>query len=460
MEKDMESQFRILLVDDDKSIRRSLQVALQNSGFEVHLAQDAQQALQALHAKNFDIAVVDVVLGEISGIDLLSRVRQQFPELPVIFMSGAASLTEVAKLMKLGASDFLEKPFAPEKLLLTIDRSLEYARLQNQVKYLQSLDVSGADQIYGESKPIRQVRELISRVAKTNAHVLVRGESGTGKELVAKQIHLQSLRSKEPFIKINCSAIPESLVESELFGHTKGAFTGAVENKKGYFELAHRGTLFLDEIGDMSLSAQAKILRALQSGEIQAVGADQVRKVDVRIIAATHKDLNLAVQNGQFREDLFFRINVIPVYLPPLRERAEDIALLAQKMIDDIALQNSYSKRTFSAEALQEISRFPWPGNIRELRNFLERLLILGGGLIQPADLEMSILGSQDRGAQIQSSGASLKDFKDIQERKYILDTLKSVSGNISKAAEILDIERTYLHRRIGQFNIEKREYL
>jgi DNA-binding NtrC family response regulator len=456
----MENQFRILLVDDDKSVRRSLQVALEQSGYEVHLAQDAQQALQSLQTKSFDVAVIDVVLGDLSGIDLFSRIRLQLPEMPVIFMSGAASLTEVAKLMKLGASDFLEKPFTPEKLSLTIERSLDYARLQNRVRYLQSLDVSGADQIYGESKAIRQIRELISRVARTGAHVLVRGESGTGKELVAKQIHLQSLRSKESFIKINCSAIPESLLESELFGHVKGAFTGAVESKKGYFELAHKGTLFLDEIGDMSLSAQTKILRAIQSGEIQPVGADQIRKVDVRIIAATHKDLQKAVQDGQFREDLFFRINVIPIYIPPLRERAEDIGLLAQKMIDDIAVQGNHSKRSFSAEALHEMSRFSWPGNIRELRNFLERLLILGGGVIQSEDLEMSMFGFQERKPFVSPKGGTLKELRDLSERKYILEALKKTGGNISRAAEALDIERTYLHRRMGQFSIEKREFL
>ncbi|HEY8272790.1 MAG TPA: sigma-54 dependent transcriptional regulator [Pseudobdellovibrionaceae bacterium] len=454
----MDNYCRILLIDDDKNIRRSLQVALQNKGFEVHLAQDAQQAFQTLQKESFDILVVDVVLGEFSGVDFFSRIRQQYPETPVIFMSGEATLTEVAKLMRLGAADFLEKPFTEERLILSIERSLEFSRLQNRIQYLEKGQTPKEDEIYGDSNPIREVRELISRVARSNAHILVTGESGTGKELIAKQIHLQSKRSNEAFIKINCSAIPETLIESELFGHERGSFTGATQSKKGYFELANKGTLFLDEIGDMSLAAQAKILRAIQSGEIQAVGSISVRKVDIRLIAATHKDLKKAVQTGEFREDLYFRINVVPIHLCPLRERSEDIPLLAEKLIRDIALENSYIERTFSADALELISRWSWPGNIRELRNFLERLLIMGGaGLILPEDLTMPFFFKE---TQESLHPVSLKEFRDSAEREYIVGVLKKVGGNISKTAELLEIERTYLHRRLGHFKIEKREYL
>jgi len=461
----MDNMGRILLIDDDKNIRRSLQIALQNRGFEVHLAQDASQAFLALQKETFDILVIDVVLGEFSGVDFFSRFRQQHPGIPVIFMSGEATLTEVAKLMRLGASDFLEKPFHEEKLILSIERSFEFTRLQQRVQYLETEKGIQGDQILGESPHIREIRQQISKVAKTQAHVLVTGESGTGKELVAKQVHLQSKRAQEPFIKINCSAIPENLLESELFGHEKGSFTGAIQAKKGYFELAHRGTLFLDEIGDMSLSAQAKILRAIQSGEIQAVGSANIRKVDVRLVAATHKDLKKAVESGEFREDLYFRINVVPIHLCPLRERREDIRLLAQKLILDIADEGGYAQRVFSVEALEVLSQWSWPGNIRELRNFLERLLIMGGALILPEDLTMNpsltpASLSKSSTESFTSKNSSLKIFRDEVERGYIVKTLKEVRGNISKAAELLEIERTYLHRRLGHFKIEKKEYL
>jgi len=461
----LDNPCRVLLVDDDKNIRRSLQLGLQNKGFDVHAAQDGAQAIQFLQENIYDVMVTDVVLGDFSGVDLFARVRQQYTEMPVLFMSGAASLTEVAKLMRLGAADFLEKPFSEERLILSIERSFKFSQLQNRIRYLEKNHGHHGEQLLGESRHMQEVRSLITRVASSNAHVLVTGESGTGKELVARQIHLQSKRSQEAFIRINCSAIPENLIESELFGHEKGSFTGATQNQRGYFELAHQGTLFLDEIGEMSLAAQAKILRAIQSGEIQAVGAKQVRKVDVRLIAATHKDLKKAVSNGEFREDLYFRINVIPIHLQPLRERKEDIALIAQELIRGIAQENGYDERKFSAEAFEALAHGAWPGNIRELRNFLERLLILGGGPILAEDVlsplftgESATAPSSD--AATTSSKSSLKDFRDRSEREYILTTLKGVGGNISKAALDLEIERTYLHRRLVYFKIEKREYL
>lgn len=463
----MTSKCKVLLVDDDKNIRRSLQVALQNHDFDVHLAQDGQQALQVMQVSSFDVIVVDVVLGDFSGIDLFSRIRQKFLDIPVIFMSGMASLTEVAKLMKLGAADFLEKPFSPDRLILSIQKSFEFSRLQERVRYLEGIDgQNDSDQIYGESVQIRRVRELIGRVSSSNAAVLITGESGTGKELVAKQIHSQSKRSHEAFIKINCSAIPESLLESELFGHEKGAFTGAIRKKKGYFELANHGTIFLDEIGDMSLGAQAKILRVLQNGDIQAVGAEQSRQVDVRIIAATHKDMALAVKDGTFREDLYFRLNVVPIYLPPLRERAIDIPFLAQKIIQDIAVQSNYERRHFESDALDALSRLPWPGNIRELRNFIERLLIIGGGPIHAEELESPLFANKPNELSIdtllksEGSASSLKKFRDSAERYFIVHILRSFGGNISRAAAHLEIERTYLHRRLAYFGIEKKEYL
>lgn len=460
----MDNPCRILLIDDDKNIRRSLQLSLQNQGFDVHVAQDGPQALQLMQEHSYDILVSDVVLGDFSGVDLFSHLRQQHWDVPVIFMSGAATLTEVARLMRLGAADFLEKPFSEERLVLSIERCFKFAQLQSRIRYLEKTQDPEGELIIGQSRHIQEVKEMIARVAGAKAPVLITGESGTGKELVARQIHTQSKRAQEPFIRINCSAIPENLVESELFGHEKGAFTGATQKQRGYFELAHMGTLFLDEIGEMSLGAQAKILRALQSGEIQAVGAKQFRKVDVRVIAATHKDLKQAVSRAEFREDLYFRLNVIPIHLKPLRERREDISLLAQKLISDIARDNSYQKREFTSEALDILTQWTWPGNIRELRNFLERLLILGGGPVIVEDVLNPLYSSPElevsnTGFNGVSSSTSLKSFRDSQEREYIVKILKSVNGNISKAAEILEIERTYLHRRIGYFKIEKREY-
>ncbi|MBL7669768.1 MAG: sigma-54-dependent Fis family transcriptional regulator [Bdellovibrionaceae bacterium] len=449
----------VYLVDDDKSIRRSLQVALQTAGYDVHLFHDPIMAFNATRERVPDIFLLDVKLGDISGLELYRKLLADGVDSPVVFMSAHASTSEAVEAVKLGAFDFLEKPFTPEKLMITLGRCLELRSVKAEINTLKA-QVEGVA-FLGQSKLFQDLQSDIRKVAGTNSSVLVIGESGTGKELIAKEIHQQSRVAKGPFVKVNCSAIPESLIESELFGYQKGAFTGADKNKKGYFELADGGTLFLDEIGDMSLAAQAKVLRAIQNSEIQKLGSEIIAHVEVRVIAATNVDLKDAVHKKLFREDLYYRINVFPIAAPPLRERKSDIPVLANHFLREYVRVNSFQTKFLGTSAVEALCAFDWPGNIRELKNVVERMAILGGQTLDDRHVPKSASGKQikdDRNNFVGFS-PSLKDYRNEVERAYIVQVLKQTEGNISEAASILKVERTYLHKRLIQFEIKKREY-
>lgn len=453
---------RILILDDDKNFKLGLKESLEYENIDVSLADSILTANKQILTTKFDVYIFDISLGEISGVEYYSSLKTKGDNTPVIFMSSGASLSEVASGMRMGAFDFLEKPFSIEKMVSAIRLAFELQELKDQVSFYSSKDVDKNLAILGESTKFKQVMSLISKVAPTTSPVLITGQSGTGKELIAKKIHFESKRSAKPFIKVNCSALPENLIESELFGYEKGAFTGAISSKKGYFELANNGTIFLDEIGDMSLQAQVKVLRALQDKEIQKLGSEKIIKVDFRLIAATNKNLLQGVKEGWFREDLYYRINVYPVESIPLKERSEDIPLLANYFLKTFTDENGMPQKFIDAKVYEKLKTHNWPGNIRELKNMVERLAIVGRQTITLEDL-LPILGGNDStliGKSKDLSSMSLKDFKDKAEREFIVQVLKKYQGSVSEAAEQLQIERTYLHKKINQFEIEKREYL
>lgn len=448
------SQKLIYVVDDDKNVRKSLQIALQNEGFAVKVFADAFTVLTEIKTLEPAVLVSDIYMGEITGIELYQRIIAEGYEIPVIFISGQARISDAVKGVQMGAYDFLEKPFVPEKLIVTIEKCLQLQTIKKEIETLKSQAVS--EEFKGKSKVFSDLQLAIKKVAPTNASVLITGESGTGKELIAKEIHTQSRVSKGPFIKVNCSSIPENLIESELFGYCKGAFTGADRNKKGYFELADGGTLFLDEIGEMSLAAQAKVLRATQNLEIQKVGSEHVIPVNVRIISATNRDLTAEVAQGRFREDLYYRLNVFPLSSPPLRERVSDIPLLAEYFLSDYLRINRLPQKFISPEVMKKLMDYSWPGNIRELKNSIERMAILGGQVLD--ENLLSFLVEKPKVNLLQDE-QSLKNFRNRTERDYILNVLKSADGNISDAAGVLQIERTHLHKKISDYKILKKEY-
>src|SRR5688500_16076517 len=371
----------VLIIDDEPNIRRMVGALLTAEGYEVRDAPDGAQGLASAAEIEPDIVLLDLMMpGELDGMAVLARLRERFPELPVVMMSGRAGLSDAVKATKLGASTFLEKPLTPEGVLLALGSAIELRRARQEARALRE-DLGLTDEMVGDSPGIKRVREMIARIAPTDARVLITGESGTGKELVAAAIHAASPRRDRAFVRVNCAAIPRDLVESEMFGHEKGAFTGATERRIGRFELAHTGTLLLDEVGDLGPEAQAKLLRAIEAREIERVGGGQPIKVDARIIAATNKDLSRAVSDGKFREDLFFRLNVIPLAVPPLRERPSDIAALVRHFSAMHLAKTGQAPPRWTADALAALERHRWPGNVRELANIVERLAILHPGL-------------------------------------------------------------------------------
>jgi len=445
----------VLVVDDEKNIRAAVQLALAPEGLHVIAAHDAPAALRALREHVVDVVILDIRLGDdVDGLTLFRKIQAD-AAIPTIFISGHASLTQAAQAVRIGAFDFIEKPFSSEKLATVVRRCLEHVSLQERLRRIESLSAT-TQQIIGESAAIRRVIAEVLRVAKTHATVLITGESGTGKELVASAIHVSSERAAAPFIKVNCSAIPDTLLESELFGHERGAFTGAAGAKRGLFEAAHRGTIFLDEIADLSTAAQAKILRVLQSGELQKLGSDTTLHVDVRVVSGTHKDLRQLVSDGRFREDLFYRLNVVPIRVPSLRERAEDIPLLARFFNAQLCAKNNIREKIIDDEVLAELQLYRWPGNVRELQNAIERMVIMSGERITLLDLPEEIAAA-DPPAGALSAPASLKKFRDEVERNHILKVLQKNSGNVSQTALELGIRRTYLHRRMSQLGIDKK---
>jgi two-component system, NtrC family, nitrogen regulation response regulator NtrX len=450
----MTGQPVVLVLDDEKNIRTAIEMALSQEGMHVIAAHDVAAALRLLHERIVDVMIVDIRLGEVSGLEFFRRAQADGIAPPVIFISGHATLTEAAQAVKMGGFDFLEKPFNADKLAVSVRRCLEMSTLRERLRLAEG--AQGAE-IVGDSNVIRRLVQDAVKVARTSANVLITGESGSGKELVANCIHANSDRAQQPFVKVNCSAIPESLIESELFGHERGAFTGAVAARKGLFEVAHRGVLFLDEIADLAASAQAKILRALQSGEIQRVGAERPTLVDVRVLSGTHKDLKSAVAEGRFREDLFYRLNVVPLRVPALRERLEDLPLLVKTLMRHLCERNNLREKPIDEEVFDELRRYAWPGNVRELQNVLERLLIMSSERITTLDLPEEILCAAPRDTPAVSA---LKEFRDRAEREHIIATLRRHNGNVSQAAIELGVGRTYLHKRLAVLQISKKDFL
>jgi two-component system, NtrC family, nitrogen regulation response regulator NtrX len=445
----------VLVLDDEKNIRKSLEMVLEQEGMQVITAHDAAAALRTLHEQIVDLLIVDIQLGEIDGLTFFKKVQADGLDVPTVFISGHATLTEAAQAVKIGGFDFLEKPFSAEKLLVTVTRCLEMSAIRGRLRLAQAND--GPKDIIGQSRAIRQVLTDTLKVAATQASVLICGETGTGKELIATTIHAHSDRASGPMVKVNCSAIPDGLVESELFGYEKGAFTGAAVAKRGLFEVAHRGTLFLDEVADLSLAAQAKILRVLQAGEIQKIGAERAITVDVRVLSGTHKDLKQCVEQGRFREDLYYRLKVVPVTVPSLRERAEDIPLLVTFFARRICEKNNIREKIIEDGVMWELQHYRWPGNVRELQNVVERMLIMSGTAVTLADLPAEVLMDD---ASIGRAGPSaLKEFRDNAERDFIIAALRKNHGNVSQSALELGVGRTYLHRRLAVLKIAKKDF-
>jgi two-component system, NtrC family, nitrogen regulation response regulator NtrX len=445
----------VLVLDDEKNIRQSIELALSQEGLHVIAAHDIAAALRLLHERVVDVMIVDIRLGDMSGLEFFRRARADGVTAPAIFISGHATLSEAAQTVKLGGFDFLEKPFSAEKIAVTVQRCLEMSSLRARLALAEAAQDA---EVIGDSSVMRRLMQDAMKVARTNANVLITGESGSGKELLANYIHANSERSLQPFVKVNCSAIPENLIESELFGHERGAFTGAVAARKGLFEVAHRGVIFLDEIADLSASAQAKILRVLQNGEIQRVGAERSSVVDVRVLSGTHKDLKQAVAEGRFREDLFYRLNVVPLRVPALRERLEDLPLLVSVLMRRLGERNNLREKPIDDEVFEELRRYGWPGNVRELQNVLERLLVMSGERITTLDLPEDILGGNPGSEAARVS--PLKEYRDRAEREHIIATLRRLQGNVSQAALELGVGRTYLHKRLSVLQIAKKDYL
>jgi two-component system nitrogen regulation response regulator NtrX len=443
---------RILIVDDEASIRRSLAGILSDEGFTPAEAAEGEAALAELRGeKPPDLVLLDIAMPGRDGVEILEEMQRTWPSLPVVMMSGHGTIETAVRATQLGAFDFLEKPLSVEKLLLTIRHALERAHLEHENRRLRAEAVR-AHEILGESAVIQKLKEQIRVAAPTNGWVLITGENGTGKELVAKQVHVQSKRADQPFVEVNCAAIPEELIESELFGHEKGSFTGAIVQKRGKFELADKGTIFLDEIADMSLRTQAKILRILQEHKFERVGGTETIEVDVRVIAATNKSLEKAIQAGSFREDLFYRLNVIPFHVPPLRERREDVPILARAFAEEFCAESGMGAKTITPRAMTALQNHPWPGNVRELRNLIERLVLLTPGpKIRPEDLPEEIR-SGVRGPELEA--ATLEDARRAFERDFLRERLREHGWNISRTAEAIGIARESLSRKMRQFGI------
>jgi two-component system, NtrC family, nitrogen regulation response regulator NtrX len=453
----------ILVVDDESGVRQSLGGILGDEGYLVDAVESGEACLQALESRRYDLLLLDVWLPKMDGLETLERVKAADPELPVVVISGHGSIETAVRAVRMGARDFVEKPLSLEKTLLVVRNALRQQRLEAENRALKQ-QVEHRWVMVGESAGIRGLRAQIAQAAPSNGRVLIFGENGTGKELVARSIHHQSLRAAGPFVEVNCAAIPEELIESELFGHAKGAFTGALAARKGKFELADTGTLFLDEIGDMSLKTQAKVLRVLQEQKVEPVGGSASVTVDVRVIAATNKRLDEEIRRGTFREDLFFRLNVIPFEVPPLRERREDIPLLARHFITELSAEYGKRPKELTKEALEMLAAQPWPGNVRELRNIIERLVIMTPGeRIDPQHLPAPLLAPAAAPpppaaaapvAEAPGEFRSLSDARDDFEKRYISKKYQECGGNMSRTAESLQVERSNLYRKMKGFGL------
>jgi two-component system, NtrC family, nitrogen regulation response regulator NtrX len=443
----------VLIVDDEAGVRSALSGVLRDEGYVVEAVESGEACLDRVVRAPYDVIVLDIWLPGMDGLATLARLRERRVDAPVVMISGHGNIESAVKAIKLGAYDFVEKPLSLEKTVLVIGNAVRQSRLEAENRALRA-HVDRRLTMVGESYVMVQLREQVAMAAPTNGRVLIYGENGTGKELVARTVHALSRRRGGPFVEVNCAAIPEELIESELFGHVRGAFTGAMLDRRGKFELADGGTLFLDEIGDMSLKTQAKVLRALQEQVVEPVGGAASVRVDVRVLAATNKDLPTEIRASRFREDLYFRLNVIPVFVPPLRDRVDDIPRLAEHFMSELAREYGRRRKTFDPMAMSVLQRYRWPGNVREMRNVLERLMIMvPGDTIAPADLSFLEGGP---GIDIAPGEVSmpLHDARDAFERDYILKALASQHGNISRTADVLGVERSNLYRKMRGFGI------
>jgi two-component system, NtrC family, nitrogen regulation response regulator NtrX len=444
----------ILVVDDDKEIRSWLKTTLEYSRYEVHSVENGPAALAQIENITPDLVLLDIKMPGMDGLVVLQKIKEKHLDLPVVMISGHGTIETAVEATKHGAYDFLQKPLDLGKLMIVVRNALEQKSLLAEVRQMKE-KVEGKDAILGESPKIKEVLAAIERVAPTDSSVLITGENGSGKELVAKAIHRLSKRSKGSLVEVNCAAIPNELIESELFGHEKGSFTGATVQRIGKFELADGGTIFLDEVGDMSLNAQAKVLRALEERKIERVGGARQIAVDVRVIAATNKNLVDAIKQHAFREDLYHRLNVIPIHVPPLRERREDIPLLAVAFAEDICQRNGMALKTFSSEALHKLQLLEWSGNVRELRNIVERLLIMTPRNVIEADaIGSGVPGRISEKDDMVNAGGTFQEFKDRAEAAFIRNQLELHGWNISRTAEALDIQRSHLYNKMKKFGL------
>ncbi|MFH2012153.1 MAG: sigma-54 dependent transcriptional regulator [Pseudomonadota bacterium] len=446
----------ILIVDDEESIRRSLSGILKDEGFNVSLASNGIEAIQKIDKEKPDLALIDIWMPGLDGIGVLKQIKTMSPKMVVIMISGHGNIETAVMATKLGAYDFIEKPLSLEKVVLTVNHALNFQQLEAENEILREKIHKGYE-IIGNSEAITKLKQQITIAAPTNGWILISGENGTGKELVARSVHRKSLRADNPFVEVNCAAIPEELIESELFGHEKGAFTGASSQKKGKFDIANEGSIFLDEIADMSLKTQAKILRILQEQTFERVGGTKSISIDVRVIAATNKDLKKEIDAGTFREDLYYRLNVIPLEVPSLRERREDIPLLVSQFLKEFCTENGKEPKEISKEALDILIGYGWPGNVRELKNVVERLVIMTPGTtIVTEDIPASITEELKTGGKdFLFQHNSLKVARDEFEKLFIKEKLKSFGDNVSETANAIGIERTHLHRKIKSLGIE-----
>jgi len=446
----------ILVVDDEAGVRESLKMILEYEGYSVQFAENGEQAIQAVTNTEFEAVLLDVKMAGMDGLETLQHIHEKNAELPVIMISGHGTIETAVEATKLGAFDFLPKPLDRDKVLVTVRNALQQGRLFTEFRRLKE-SVEGKYQILGNSEAINGVLSLIDRVGPTDARVLITGENGTGKELVARAVHRRSKRADKPFVEVNCAAIPSELIESELFGHEKGSFTGATAQRIGKFEQADSGTLFLDEIGDMSLQAQAKVLRTLEDGKVQHVGGNKLIPVNVRVIAATNKKLEEEIKKGNFRDDLYHRLKVFPIHVPPLRDRVDDVPLLAQAFVEEVCNRYGTAVKSIGPELSEKLRQLSWPGNVRELKNSVERLVILSrGNILDPEGLDLTSPVTEDGSNVILNRPETFQQFKERMEAVFIKAQLERHKWNISKTAESLDIQRSHLYTKMKRYNLAK----
>lgn len=451
----------VWVIDDEKGILETLGGILTDEGYKVNTFLLAKEALKLLSQRQPQAIFLDLWLKDMDGLEVLKKIKEVAPQVPIIIISGHGTIETAVRALKLGAFDFIEKPLSYERILVSLENALKFFQLEEEYRRLKE-EVFGKIELAGVSRAIEEIRELIKKVAPTDTTVLIIGESGVGKEVVARLIHLHSRRARGPFVEVNCAAIPETLIEAELFGYEKGAFTDAKTSKKGKFEQAHGGTLFLDEIGDMNLSAQAKVLRALQERRIERLGSQRSIEIDVRIIAATNKDLRNEISESRFREDLYYRLNVFPIYIPPLRERKEDIEPLCEIFLEEMALKTGLGRKRLHPKVIEFFKAYSWPGNVRELKNFIERLVILvKGDTITVEDLPKDFLymiGKAGPIKDVKEPWFEERDFKKAKflfEREYLRRKLKEFGENISLTAREIGLERAYLQKKLKELGIK-----